>query len=37
MNRRTLLMLAVVLFPKLAAAQEPFTLEGILRAPFAET
>src|SRR5882724_6238457 len=36
MNRRTLLMLAVVLFPELAAAQEPFTLEGILRAPFAE-
>jgi dipeptidyl aminopeptidase/acylaminoacyl peptidase len=36
MNRRTLLVLAVVLFPVLAAAQEPFTLEGILRAPFAE-
>jgi dipeptidyl aminopeptidase/acylaminoacyl peptidase len=36
MSGRTLLVLAVALSPKLAAAQEPFTLEGILRAPFAE-
>jgi dipeptidyl aminopeptidase/acylaminoacyl peptidase len=36
MNGRTLLVLAVVLFPRLAAAQQPFTLEQILRAPFAE-
>ena len=31
MNGRTLLVLAVVLFPRLAAAQQPFTLEQILR------
>jgi dipeptidyl aminopeptidase/acylaminoacyl peptidase len=30
------MVLAVVLFPELVAAQEPVTLEGILRAPFAE-
>jgi len=35
MNRRTLLVLAVVLVPQLAAAQKPFTLEQILGAPFA--
>jgi dipeptidyl aminopeptidase/acylaminoacyl peptidase len=36
MNRRTLLALAVLCFPQWAAAQKPFTLEQILRAPFAE-
>jgi dipeptidyl aminopeptidase/acylaminoacyl peptidase len=36
MNRRTLLVLAVVLAPQLAAAQKPFTLEQILSAPFAD-
>jgi dipeptidyl aminopeptidase/acylaminoacyl peptidase len=35
MNRRTLLVLAVMFFPQIAAAQKPFTLEQILRAPFA--
>ena len=35
MNRRTLLVLAVVFVPQLAAAQKPFTLEQILSAPFA--
>jgi dipeptidyl aminopeptidase/acylaminoacyl peptidase len=35
MNRRTLLVLAVLFCPQLAAAQKPFTLEQILRAPFA--
>ena len=36
MNRRTLLVLVVVLVPQLAAAQKPFTLEQILSAPFAD-
>lgn len=36
MNRRTFLALAVLCFPLWAAAQKPFTLEQILRAPFAE-
>jgi dipeptidyl aminopeptidase/acylaminoacyl peptidase len=36
MNKRTLLVLAVVFFPQLTVAQTPFTLEQILRAPFAE-
>ena len=36
MNRRILLVLAVVCFPRFVAAQKPFTLEQILRAPFAD-
>jgi dipeptidyl aminopeptidase/acylaminoacyl peptidase len=36
MNRRTLLVLVVVLVPQLAAAQKAFTLEQILSAPFAD-
>ena len=36
MNRRTLLVLAVVFLPQLAVAQMPFTLEQILSAPFAD-
>jgi dipeptidyl aminopeptidase/acylaminoacyl peptidase len=36
MNRRTLLVLTALLLPQWAAAQKPFTLEQILRAPFAE-
>jgi dipeptidyl aminopeptidase/acylaminoacyl peptidase len=36
MNRRTRLVLTVLLFPQWAAAQKPFTLEQMLRAPFAE-
>jgi dipeptidyl aminopeptidase/acylaminoacyl peptidase len=36
MNRRTLLVLAVVFLPQLAVAQKPFTLEQILSAPFAD-
>ena len=35
MNRRMLLVLAVVFVPQLAVAQKPFTLEQILSAPFA--
>jgi dipeptidyl aminopeptidase/acylaminoacyl peptidase len=36
MNRRTLLVLAVVFLPQIAVAQKPFTLEQILSAPFAD-
>ena len=36
MNRRTLLVFAVVFFPKLTTAQQPFRLDQLLRAPFAE-
>jgi dipeptidyl aminopeptidase/acylaminoacyl peptidase len=36
MNRRTLLVLAVLFVAGQAAAQQPFTLEQILSAPFAE-
>jgi dipeptidyl aminopeptidase/acylaminoacyl peptidase len=36
MTRRVLLVLAVVCFPRFVAAQKPFTLDQILRAPFAD-
>jgi dipeptidyl aminopeptidase/acylaminoacyl peptidase len=36
MKRRLLFVLAVLLFPRRAVAQKPFTLEEILRAPFPE-
>ena len=36
MNRRMLLVFAALLFPRWAAAQKPFTLEEVLRAPFPE-
>ena len=36
MKGRLLLVLAVLLFPRSAVAQKPFTLEEILRGPFPE-